>query len=114
MAASERYYQLLLVISSLEPLKSNIVLTLAHIAPARISGAELTVMLGYSKKARTLYRGVLDELKTKEFIIMEKQQKQYSIGINHNHPIMKELIELCGTFGEDYRSTLYDVLEAIP
>lgn len=113
VVTSERYYQLLLVISTLEPLKANIVMTLAHIAPSRISGTELTMMLGYSRKARTIYRGVLDDLEEHNYIILERQGKQYSIGINNNHPVMNELIQLSMSHGEDMRNSLYDLLEEV-
>ncbi|MHA2501844.1 MAG: hypothetical protein ACXAE3_03150 [Candidatus Kariarchaeaceae archaeon] len=104
-------YQLLMVFSRLDPIKSNIILILAHVAPQKVSGAELTQLLGYSQKARTIYRGVLDELEDEGYIIVSKRKNQYSIGIDQNHPLVKRLYELVLTEGTLYTNQLVDKLE---
>jgi hypothetical protein len=98
-------------VAALEPLKVNIIMVLSHVAPQRLSGTELTLLLGYSKKARTIYRGVLEELNRDGFIILERIGNQYSIGINRAHPLMEQLIELALSFGSKYANSLLDMLE---
>ncbi|MHA2098556.1 MAG: hypothetical protein ACW99A_07705 [Candidatus Kariarchaeaceae archaeon] len=107
----ERFYRLLMVISSLEPLKLKILQVLAHLNPQRVSASELTMLLGYSKKARTIYRGVLDELEADEFIIIDRiTPKPFSIQISPHHPLMGLMIELAFNIGEDYTNLLHNML----
>ncbi|MHA2403390.1 MAG: hypothetical protein ACXADH_10405 [Candidatus Kariarchaeaceae archaeon] len=79
LSDQSKFYRLLMVFSSLEPLKLKILLILAHLSPQRVSASELTMLLGYSKKARTIYRGVLDELQADGFIIVEKLTPKFPI-----------------------------------
>ena len=107
----ERFYRLLMVISSLEPLKLKILQVLAHLSPQRVSASELTMLLGYSKKARTIYRGVLDELEKDEFIIIDRlTPKHFSIQVSPHHPLMAMMIELAIKVGEDYTGRLHQLL----
>lgn len=113
-AVTERskFYQLMLVFSSLEPLKLKILQVLAHLSPQRVSASELTILLGYSKKARTIYRGVLDELEQTNFIVIDRiTPKHFSIAINQHHALMSHLIELVLGEGEQYTNSLLDTLE---
>ncbi len=106
------YYKLLLIISSLTPLKTKILLILSHISPKQLTATELTALLGYSKSSRIIYRGVLDELEKDQLIKLVKiSKKKYSIQININHPMMNILNELSYEFGEDYSQRLLDILE---
>lgn len=108
----QRYYRLLLVLSSLEPLKIKILQVLAHLSPNRISASELTILLGYSKSARTIYRGVLEELEQDGFIVLEKlTPKLFSIQIANQHPLMNTLVELAIEYGESYSQQLHQALE---
>ena len=109
--STEEIYQLLMVFSRLDPLKSNILLILTHVAPQKVSGAELTQLLGYSQKARTIYRGVLDELSEDGYILLQKHKNQYSIGIDQNHPLVKKLYELVLEQGESFTNLLLEKLE---
>ena len=107
----KRYYRLLMVISSLEPLKTKILQVLAHLSPQRVSASELTMLLGYSKKARTIYRGVLDELEGDEFIVIERiTPKHFSIQISPHHPLMGLMIELAFNIGEEFTQQLHQML----
>ncbi|MCY3411264.1 MAG: hypothetical protein INQ03_06445 [Candidatus Heimdallarchaeota archaeon] len=111
---SKIYYQLILVLGSLTPLKIRILLLLSHLSPTRVSATQLTALLGYSKKSRIIYRGVLEELEEEQFIDIERiSKKKFSIQINLNHPLMKELVELCFDFGETYTDNLLDMMEMI-
>ena len=111
LLSEDKYYRLLMSIASLEPLKVNIMMVLSHVAPQRLSGTELTMLLGYSKKARTIYRGVLEELNQDGFILLQRIGNQYSIGINRTHPLMEQLIELALSYGSHYSNSLLDTLE---
>jgi len=92
---TKEVYDLIIAFSSYTELKRKILLCLAHIYPKAVSGAQLSNMIGYSGQARTLYRGVLDRLKEDNVILLDKlTPKLYSIRINHNHPLMKLLVNI--------------------
>ncbi|MHA2251744.1 MAG: hypothetical protein ACXAD7_15375 [Candidatus Kariarchaeaceae archaeon] len=111
MSDQSKFYRLLMVFSSLEPLKLRILLILAHLSPQRVSASELTMLLGYSKKARTIYRGVLDQLQEDGFIVVDKiTPKHFSIQISPHHPVMAELIELVIDDGDEYTNQLVQLL----
>lgn len=101
---SEDIYQLIIAFSSYTELKRKILVCLAHIYPRAISGVQLSAMIGYSGQARTLYRGVLDRLQNDNVILLDKlTPKLYSIRINHNHSLMKLLIDLSQAHGTELR-----------
>ncbi|MFX1296676.1 MAG: hypothetical protein ACFFD2_17695 [Promethearchaeota archaeon] len=101
---SKEVYNLLIAFSSYTELKRKIILCLAHIYPQAVSGTQLSRMIGYSGKARTLYRGILDRLNEDNVILLDKlTSKLYSIRINHNHYLMKLLINLSQTFGMELK-----------
>ena len=104
-------YRLLLVIGSLAPLETNILLILSHLSPKRLTATQLTQLLGYSKNSRVIYRGVLDKLALDEFITLEKvTTKKFSIQLNISHPLMNMLTELSFDYGDDYSNNLQDIL----
>ena len=110
-SSQPKFYRLLLVISSLETLKTRILLVLSHLYPKRLNATELSLLLGYSKKSRALYRGVLDEMEQEELLSIERiTQKHFSIQLNNKHPLMQELIELCLAEGESQTNNLIDKL----
>lgn len=109
---NEHFYNLLMVLGSLSPLKIKILLLLAHLYPKRINATELTLLLGYSKNSRIIYRGVLDELQQEQLISIDKiSSKKFSIQLDINNPITINLSELCIEFGEDYSRNLINFLE---
>ena len=111
---SEDVYNLLMSFTSYTELKRKILMCLAHIYPKAVSGSQLSRMIGYSGKARTLYRGILDRLKADDIILLDKlTPKLYSIRINHNHHIMKFLIELAESHGAHLREKYLIIMELI-
>lgn len=108
---SKEVYDLLVAFSSYTELKRKIVLCLAHIYPRAVSGAQLSILIGYSGSARTLYRGVLDRLKEDKVILLDKlTPKLYSIRINHNQHLMKLLIELAQQNGSHLKDEYESIL----
>ena len=109
---SEEVYQLLVAFSSYTELKRKIIVCLAHIYPQAVSGVQLSKMIGYSGQARTLYRGVLDRLKEDNVILLDKlTPKLYSIRINHNHQLMKMLVELAQTHGTELKRQYEEIIK---
>lgn len=110
--SSGAYYQIIMLLASLDSLKVQVLLTLSHIYPRTVSGSELTTLLGYSSKARTIYRGVLDALEEERYIRVERQsKKQFSICANAQHPVIQELIELSINHGNAYANNLIKMLQ---
>jgi hypothetical protein len=109
---TEDIYDLIMLLASLSEIKRRIVLALAHLAPKAVSGIQLTKMIKYSGKSRTLYRGVLDELSAAELILADKlTPRLYSVRANHEHPLMQVLISLTKEHGDEIRSLYLNLIE---
>ena len=105
-------YDLIILLASLSEIKRRIVLALAHLAPKAVSGIQLTKMISYSGKSRTLYRGVLDELSEAGLILADKlTPRLYSVRVNHEHPLIHVLIGLTKEHGHEIRSLYSNMIE---
>jgi len=105
-------YDLIMLLASLSEIKRRIVLALAHLAPKAVSGIQLTKMISYSGKSRTLYRGVLDELSADGLILADKlTPRLYSVRVNHEHPLIQVLIGLTKEHGHEIRSLYSKMIE---
>lgn len=94
-------YELIQLMSSLNDTRRAIVLALAHVYPRSVSGVQLSRLIGYSGKSRSLYRGVISHLLENEMIQIDQlTPKLYAIRINNEHPLLSALIRLCRTNGE--------------
>jgi hypothetical protein len=104
-------YELLLLMSTLGANKIRAVLILAHLYPKAITATQLSTLLGYSMKARTIYRGILDDLQERELIFLDKlTPKVASIRLNHENALLKRLIELTKSYGDDYLKVIDDLI----
>ena len=105
-------YELLQLMASLNDTRRAILLALAHIYPRSVSGVQLSRLIGYSGKSRSLYRGVISHLKENEMIQIDQlTPKLYAIRINNEHPLLSVLVELCKTFGDQSRLVYLKSLE---
>ena len=105
-------YELLQLMSSLNDTRRAILLSLAHIYPRSVSGVQLSRLIGYSGKSRSLYRGVISHLKENELIQIDQlTPKLYAIRVNNEHPLLSVLVELCRAHGEDARKIYLKALE---
>ena len=104
-------YELLLLLSTLGANKIRAILILAHLYPKAITATQLSEILGYSMKARTIYRGILEDLKEKELIYLDKlTPKVASIRLNHDNPLLKRLIDLAHDYGENYQKVIKELM----
>lgn len=104
-------YELLLLLSTLGANKIRAILILAHLYPKAITATQLSTLLGYSMKARTIYRGILDNLQERELIFLDKlTPKVASIRLNHENNLLKRLIDLTKSHGEDYLKVIEDLM----
>lgn len=110
---AERYdYDLMLLLSTLGSNKIRVILVLAHQYPKAVSATQLSMLLGYSLKARTIYRGILSDLQERDLIFLDKlTPKVASIRLNHENPLLKRMINLAQKFGEKYLDVIDDILE---
>ena len=105
-------YELIQLISSLNDTRRSILMALSHIYPRSVSGVQLSRMIGYSGKSRSLYRGVLSHLQENELILIDQlTPKLYAIRINPEHPLLTILVEMCRSFGEVSREIYEKTLE---
>ena len=105
-------YELLQLMSSLNDTRRAILLALAHIYPRSVSGVQLSRLIGYSGKSRSLYRGVISHLKENEMIQIDQlTPKLYAIRVNSEHPLLSVLVELCRSQGETARKMYLKALE---
>lgn len=88
-------------------------MALAHIYPKSVSGVQLSRLIGYSGKSRSLYRGVLSHLQEDNMIMIDQlTPKLYAIRINADHPLLGVLVEMCKEHGREAREIYTKVLEA--
>ncbi len=112
MNAEKHNYDLLLLLSTLGSNKIRAILVLAHQYPKAVTATQLSMLLGYSLKARTIYRGILDDLQERDLIFLDKlTPKVASIRLNHENPLLKRMIDLAQKYGEKYLEVIEDVLE---
>jgi hypothetical protein len=111
-AETTSIYELLQLMSSLNDTRRAILLALAHIYPRSVSGVQLSRLIGYSGKSRSLYRGVISHLKENELIQIDQlTPKLYAIRVNNEHPLLSVLVELCRAHGESARKIYLKALE---
>ncbi len=88
-------------------LSRKILLALAHLYPKAISANQLVEIIEYSHKSRVLSRGILNELEQRNLILRDKLTATlHSIRINHDHNLMKLLVEITQASGQDFRAIL--------
>ncbi len=105
-------YELLQLMSSLNDTRRAILLALAHIYPRSVSGVQLSRLIGYSGKSRSLYRGVISHLQENEMIQIDQlTPKLYAIRINNEHPLLTILVDLCKEYGKHSRNMYLNALE---
>ena len=105
-------YELIQLMASLNDTRRAILLALAHIYPRSVSGVQLSRLIGYSGKSRSLYRGVISHLKENEMIQIDQlTPKLYAIRINNEHPLLTILVDLCKVHGEYSRKMYLKALE---
>lgn len=109
---SASVYELVQLMSSLNDTRRSILLALAHIYPRSVSGVQLSRLIGYSGKSRSLYRGVISHLKENELIQIDQlTPKLYAIRVNNEHPLLSVLVELCRAHGESATKIYLNALE---
>ncbi len=105
-------YELLQIMTSFSETKRAIIMALAHIYPRSVSGVQLSRLIGYSGKSRSLYRGVLSHLLEDKLILIDHlTPRLYAIRLNNEHPLLKVLIDLCRDYGEDTRRLYIKAME---
>ncbi|MFX1484113.1 MAG: hypothetical protein ACFFCP_13110 [Promethearchaeota archaeon] len=105
-------YELIQLMASLNDTRRAILLALAHIYPRSVSGVQLSRLIGYSGKSRSLYRGVISHLMENEMIQIDQlTPKLYAIRINNEHPLLSLLVTLCREYGKYARKTYLKALE---
>jgi hypothetical protein len=98
--------------SALNDTKRAILMALAHVYPRSVSGVQLSRLIGYSGRSRSLYRGVLAHLEESKMILIDQlTPKLYAIRINSEHPLLSLLVELCREYGEETRRIYSRALE---
>ncbi len=105
-------YELVQLMASLNDTRRAILLALAHIYPRSVSGVQLSRLIGYSGKSRSLYRGVISHLKENEMIQIDQlTPKLYAIRINNEHPLLSLLVDLCRAHGKHAQKVYSKALE---
>ena len=94
-------YDLIMSLLSLSEIQRRILVSLAHIYPRAASGTQLITIIGYSGKAKSLYRGPLERLEAEELILIDRlTPRLHSIRVNHLHPLIDYLLELIKAHGK--------------
>jgi hypothetical protein len=94
-------YDLIMSLLSLSEIQRRILISLAHIYPRAASGKQLITLIGYSGKAKSLYRGPLERLEEDELILIDRlTPRLHSIRVNHLHPLISYLLGLVQAHGK--------------
>ncbi len=94
-------YELVQLMSFLNETRRAILLALSHVYPRSVSGVQLSRLIGYSGKSRSLYRGVLTHMKEDGMILIDElTPRLHAIRINNEHPLLSMLVELCREYGK--------------
>jgi hypothetical protein len=105
-------YELIHLMSALNDTKRAILMALGHIYPRSVSGVQLSRLIGYSGRSRSLYRGVLAHLEENKMILIDQlTPKLYAIRINAEHPLLSLLVDLCKEYGDETRRIYMMALE---
>ncbi|MFW9985091.1 MAG: hypothetical protein ACFFDJ_00825 [Candidatus Odinarchaeota archaeon] len=105
-------YDLVMSLLSLSEIQRRILISLAHIYPRAASGTQLITLIGYSGKAKSLYRGPLERLETEELILVDRlTPRLHSIRVNHLHPLIGYLLELIQAHGKKTMELYIQALE---
>ena len=97
---------------SLSEIQRRILISLAHIYPKAASGKQLITIIGYSGKAKALYRGPLERLEKDELILVDRlTPRLHSIRVNHLHPLIAYLLELIQAYGGKTKELYLRALE---
>ncbi len=105
-------YDLIMSLLSLSEIQRRILISLAHIYPRAASGKQLITLIGYSGKAKSLYRGPLERLEKEELILVDRlTPRLHSIRVNHLHPLISYLIELIEAHGKKTMELYTEALE---
>jgi len=105
-------YELVIFLQTLGDLKRSILLSLAHIYPRQVSIPQLSLISGYSRNSKYIYRsGAVDELKDENFIEVTKISGLQLVQLNPNSPLIQELIELCTSHGSETTTQLLTLLK---
>ncbi len=106
-------YDLIMSLLSLSEIQRRILISLAHIYPRAASGKQLITIIGYSGKAKSLYRGPLERLEKEELILVDRlTPRLHSIRVNHLHPLISYLLELIQSHGKKTIEIYIKALEA--
>ena len=105
-------YELIQLMSALNDTKRAILMALGHIYPRSVSGVQLSRLIGYSGRSRSLYRGVLAHLEESKMILIDQlTPKLHAIRINSEHPLLSLLVDLCREYGSETRRIYLKALE---
>ncbi|UCE09331.1 MAG: hypothetical protein JSW61_10165 [Candidatus Thorarchaeota archaeon] len=105
-------YELIQLLSSLNDTRRSILQALAHVYPRSVSGVQLSRMIGYSGKSRSLYRGVLAHMEENNLISIDQlTPRLYAIRINNEHPLLDLLVEISRKYGGATRKIYLRSLE---
>lgn len=105
-------YELVQLLSSLNDTRRAIIQALAHVYPRSVSGVQLSRLIGYSGKSRSLYRGVLSHLQENNMILIDQlTPRLHAIRINNEHSLLGILVEMCRKYGGTARKIYQKSLE---
>lgn len=105
-------YELIQLLASLNDTRRAILNALAHVYPRSVSGVQLSRLIGYSGKSRSLYRGVLAHMKENNLILIDQlTPRLYAIRVNNEHPLLELLVDLCRKQGKAARKIYMKTLE---
>ncbi len=109
----KKVYDLLMFLHAQDDLRRSIMIALAHIHPKQVTISQLSLISGYSRKSKYIYRSkVIDELSNQGILVVNKIMSNVQlVGLNPGNQMMQGLIELCQNNGEKVTSQLLNLIK---
>lgn len=108
-------YDLITGLESLSRKKRLAILKLAHLFPETLTTVELRKIMEYSDRTSLSYvRTELKDLEQASLIVVKKYRDKklpFQIQINHQHRLMRILLSLIRSYGDEYREMIKEMVE---
>ena len=109
---NEEIYELFLYLQSLDDLKRSLVMVLLHLSPKELTTSQLTLLAGYSRSSKYIFKSkVLESLESEKVIeINRPNQRLMLIRLHPDNLLLQKFSLLCQQEGKLLTEKMLGVL----
>lgn len=109
---NEEIYELFLYLQSLDDLKRSLVMVLLHLSPKELTTSQLTLLAGYSRSSKYIFKSkVLESLESEKVIEINKpNQRLMLIRLHPDNALLQKFSLLCQQEGKLLTEKMLGVL----